>query len=227
MYTNQETNSIINNQQTMSSLEIAELTGKQHKNIMQAIRNMEPAWEKVNGLKFQLVDYKDKKGEVRPCYLLTKTECLYVATKFNDEARAKLVLRWEELERAESEKAKIEIREKVQLKLPSKEEIVLTANQIIGEEVRLANEDTKNCLSATDVAKLCGMSVKRFNKMLVGLGIQKKRNGCFHLDENYEGYDFTKYRLHRYYSKEGPVKDIIYMVWTPEGVEWLKKILGF
>jgi hypothetical protein len=26
-----------------------------------------------------------------PCYVLTKTECLYIATKFNDEARAKLM----------------------------------------------------------------------------------------------------------------------------------------
>ena len=42
------------NNQRMSSLEIAELTGKQHKNVMQAIRNMEPAWEKTCGLKFQL-----------------------------------------------------------------------------------------------------------------------------------------------------------------------------
>ena len=58
----------------MTSLEIAELTGKQHKNVMQAIRNMEPAWEKVNGLKFQLVEYRDQKGELRPCYQLTKTE---------------------------------------------------------------------------------------------------------------------------------------------------------
>lgn len=41
-------------QQKLSSLEIAELTGKQHKNVMQAIRNMEPAWEKICGLKFQL-----------------------------------------------------------------------------------------------------------------------------------------------------------------------------
>ena len=57
---------IVNLQQTMTSLEIAELTGKQHKNVMQAIRNMEPAWEKVNGLKFQLVEYKDAKGELRP-----------------------------------------------------------------------------------------------------------------------------------------------------------------
>ena len=27
-----------------------------------------------------------------------QTECLYIATKFNDEARAKLVLRWQQLE---------------------------------------------------------------------------------------------------------------------------------
>ena len=33
----------------MTSLEIAELTGKQHKNVMQAIRKMEPAWVKHVG----------------------------------------------------------------------------------------------------------------------------------------------------------------------------------
>ena len=31
-------------------------------------------------------------------YELAKTECLYIATKFNDEARARLILRWQELE---------------------------------------------------------------------------------------------------------------------------------
>ena len=67
---------LINNVERMTSIEIAEVTGKQHKNVMQAIRNMESAWEKVNGLKFQLVEYRDKKGELRPCYSLTKTECL-------------------------------------------------------------------------------------------------------------------------------------------------------
>ena len=85
--------------QTMSSLEIATLSGKLHSHVMEAIRKMEPAWEKINQSKFRLVKYKDAKGEMRPCYELTKTECLYVATKFNDEARAKLVLRWEELEK--------------------------------------------------------------------------------------------------------------------------------
>lgn len=83
----------------MTSLQIAKITGKQHKDVLEAIRNMEPAWVKVNGRKFPLVEYKDAKGEMRPMYQLNKTECLYIATKFNDEARAKLIIRWEELER--------------------------------------------------------------------------------------------------------------------------------
>lgn len=92
-------NELLKNTDTMTSLQIAEVTGKMHKDVLEAIRNMEPAWEKVNGRKFPLVEYRDAKGEMRPMYQLNKTECLYVATKFNDEARAKLVIRWEELER--------------------------------------------------------------------------------------------------------------------------------
>ena len=56
---------------------------------------MESAWEKVTGLKFQLCEksYLLANGVTKkqPFYQLTKTECLYIATKFNDEARAKLV----------------------------------------------------------------------------------------------------------------------------------------
>ncbi len=87
----------ITKEERMSSVEIANITGKEHKNVMQSIRAMEPAWEKVGGLKFQLSSYKTSQNKMVPCYSLTKTECLYIATKFNDEARAKLVLRWEEL----------------------------------------------------------------------------------------------------------------------------------
>ena len=87
----------INKVQTMTSLEIAELTGKQHKHVMEAIRKMEPAWEKVCGSNFRLTSRTiiQPNGGTRevPCYQLTKTECLYIATKFNDEARAKLVLK--------------------------------------------------------------------------------------------------------------------------------------
>lgn len=92
-------NALLKDVDTMTSLQIAEVAGKMHKDLLESIRNMEPAWVKVNGRKFPLVAYKDAKGEMRPMYRLNKTECLYIATKFNDEARAKLIIRWEELER--------------------------------------------------------------------------------------------------------------------------------
>ena len=39
-------------EQRISSLDIAAVTGKQHKDVLKAIRNMEPAWEKECGRKF-------------------------------------------------------------------------------------------------------------------------------------------------------------------------------
>lgn len=88
--------------ETMTSLEIAEVTGMRHADVMRSIRNMENAWVKVSQRNFALSSYKQDQpnGGTKdvPCYVLNKVECLYIATKFNDEARAKLVLRWEELE---------------------------------------------------------------------------------------------------------------------------------
>ena len=40
---------------------------------MEAIRKMEPAWVKVNGRNFALVEYKDAKGELRPHHTVPGT----------------------------------------------------------------------------------------------------------------------------------------------------------
>lgn len=91
-------------QPTMSSLQIAEVAGKQHRHVLAAIRKMEEAWINVTGSNFRLSEYTDPTGRVLPCYNLTKEECLYIATKFNDEARARLIMRWMELERQQMTK---------------------------------------------------------------------------------------------------------------------------
>lgn len=65
--------------ETMSSLEIAELTGKRHDAILRDIRNL--LNQGVNAHNFVEVEYTDKKGEKRPCYELTKKGCLILASK--------------------------------------------------------------------------------------------------------------------------------------------------
>lgn len=97
------TNELNSIKKTMSSLEIAELAGKQHNDVLKAIRAMESAWEKVTKGKFSLSEYKDSTGRTLPCYELNYQECMYIASKFNDETRAKLVLRWDALETGKAE----------------------------------------------------------------------------------------------------------------------------
>ena len=207
-------------EQTMTSLEIAELTGKQHKDVMKAIRNMEPAWLKVNGRKFALVEYQDKKGELRPCYLLTKIECLYIATKFNDEARAKLVLRWQQLELAEQERRQ-------QLCLPSPQKILALADEIIGEQLQEMNEPAEDTLTATQVAKTFNMTVWDFNAVLEDMGIQYRRHGHWNIREELECRDFVRLRTHVSYSLKGVKKVKQYMTWTMAGLRFLNAKLGY
>ena len=207
-----------NNQQMMTSLEIAELTGKQHKDVLKAIRNMEPAWEKVNGRKFALVEYRDQKGELRPCYQLTKTECLYIATKFNDEARAKLVLRWEQLEMEDVRRKMSEVR-----CLPAPQEILRLADNIIGEGLRMLNEGAEDTLTATQVAKTFNMTVYDFNQVLSNMGIQYRRGGHWNISEDLEGRDLVRFRTHVSYSLKGEKKIRTYMTW----LRYLNAKLGY
>ena len=204
----------------MTSLEIAELTGKQHKDVMKAIRNMEPAWLKVNGRKFALVEYQDKKGELRPCYLLTKIECLYIATKFNDEARAKLVLRWQQLELAEQERRQ-------QLCLPSPQKILALADEIIGEQLQEMNEPAEDTLTATQVAKTFNMTVWDFNCILRDMGIQYRRGGHWNISDDLADRDLVRLRTHISYSLKGEKKVKVYMTWTMSGLRYLNSKLGY
>ena len=212
-------------EQRMTSLEIAELTGKQHKDVLKAIRNMEPAWERVNGRNFALVTYKDQKGELRPCYSLTKTECLYIATKFNDEARAKLVLRWEELERANALNEKLKI--KNERYLPNPKEILALADEIIGEGLRMVNEPAEDTLTATQVAKTFNMSVWDFNQVLRDMGIQYRQGGHWNISDDLEGRDLVRLRTHVSYSLKGEKKIRTYMTWTLEGLRYLNAKFGY
>ncbi|URZ15301.1 ORF6C domain-containing protein [Clostridium felsineum] len=67
------------------SREVAEIIGKDHSHLMRDIKgyvSIISTNPKLDSLDFFIVDnYKDAKGEERPCYLLTKQGCEMVANK--------------------------------------------------------------------------------------------------------------------------------------------------
>lgn len=235
-------------QQTMSSLEIAKLTGKPHNDVMKAIRAMESGWEKVSQGKFSLSSRKVQQpnGGVReyPCYELTKTECLYVATKFNDEARAKLVIRWEELEQkqraqmlqlpdftdpAEAAMAWAkEYREKKVLAIENKkleeENIQLAAeNQELKHDKNYLDliMRSKALLTISQIAQDYGMSGKALNKKLADMGIQYSINGQWILYAKYKDCGYVSSRSIDITRADGRPDVVLHTEWTQAGRKFL------
>ena len=81
---------------SMTSLEIAELTGKEHKNVLADIRNMLEELQ-LSPPEFSGV-YKDQQLIDRPCFKLPKRETLILVSGYSVEMRAKIIDRWQELE---------------------------------------------------------------------------------------------------------------------------------
>lgn len=84
------------NKLTMSSREIAELTGKRHDHVM---RDIEKILDELKiGRPTFGGTYISKQNKVLPCYNLPKRETLILVSGYSVELRAKIIDRWQELE---------------------------------------------------------------------------------------------------------------------------------
>ena len=92
----------VDNNLTMSSLEIAELTGKQHKNVLADIRKMLDDLE-IDSAIFS-AQYKDSTGRSLPMFNLPKDETLCLVSGYNVQVRMRIIKRWQELEEANKNK---------------------------------------------------------------------------------------------------------------------------
>ena len=109
----------------------------------------------------------------------------------------------------------------------SAEEIIDRADTIIGRTIRLLNEEAKDTLTATQVAKTFNMSVCDFNAVLRDMGIQYRRDGRWNISDDLQGRDLVRLRTHVSYSLKGKKKVRTYMTWTLNGVRFLNSKLGY
>ena len=119
---------LILSKETMSSVEIAELTGKRHDHVIRDIRNL--LVQGVAAPNFGESTYKDANQQDRPCFNLTKKGCLILASGYDAKLREKIIDRWEELE--------IQSRQGFQVPSSFCEALMLAARQ--AEEIEKANK---------------------------------------------------------------------------------------
>lgn len=85
---------------TMSSLLIAEITGKNHKDVMRDIRSILEQAE-IDERRFALT-YKDAANRDQPCYQLPRRECDLVVSGYSVKYRLAIIDRWQELEASQT-----------------------------------------------------------------------------------------------------------------------------
>lgn len=79
---------------TMSSREIAELTGKEHDNVRRDIKNLADALS----LSFEEKAEPSEGGRPSKVFMLAKRETLILISGYSIELRARIIDRWQELE---------------------------------------------------------------------------------------------------------------------------------
>ena len=167
--------------QTMSSREIAELTGKSHNHVMRDIRAMMTELEGNPDLDSvcKSTTYNGSNGQSYNQYELDKDTCLTLLLGYDAVARIKVVKRWQELEEKErsnslvlpnfTDPAEAAIAWATEYKA---KQLAMQQLEVAKPKVEYVDKyvDRGNLKSITDVAKEMGISSK-------ALGVWLRENG--------------------------------------------------
>lgn len=152
--------------QTMSSVEIAELTGKDHGHVMRDIRGLFSELQ-LDQSKFGSI-YKDAANRNQPCFALDKELTLTLVAGYNAKLRHAIVKRWHELE----QKAQCGTQAPAQL---SRMEILQLAMQAEQENQELRKQVTHQKETIDELTELFtgGMTIAQFCKQLNGVNVMQ------------------------------------------------------
>ena len=87
------------------------------------------------------------------------------------------------------------------------------------------NEETRRCLTTTELGRPLGMTGSEMYKELCRLGVLYYVQGKYLLTKDYESSDLIMYRFFVYFSKEGKRKLRMYPVWTKKGVKTMRDLI--
>jgi len=103
-------------------------------------------------------------------------------------------------------------------------EMVEAANKIVARTISRANLPADDCFTASQVAESLDITANMLNHFLVDKGIQFWNGSRYKLKAQYAECGYTEERMFHYYALNGDKKQRPYMVWTPQGKEFIKSL---
>ncbi|WP_447579930.1 phage regulatory protein/antirepressor Ant [Acinetobacter baumannii] len=233
-------NELMKSEIKMTSLDLAELTGKRHDNVMRDIKKeIEELGEGIGLLIFEGISYTDSQNRKKPCYEFGKEGAMQLALKYDAKIRYKVIKKIEELENKQSYKlptsykeALLQLVEQVDKNEKLEIENKMLEQRIDEYEPKITYLDTilntKDTVAISQIAEDYGMSAKAMNIKLKELGIQYKINKQWLLYSKHKGKGFTKSDTYPITHKDGTQSVEMHTKWTQKGrlfiYESLKKI---
>lgn len=105
-------------------------------------------------------------------------------------------------------------------------EMVEVANKIIARTISRANLPADDCFTASQVAESLDITANILNHFLVDKGIQYWNGSRYKLTAKYSDCGYAEERQFYYYALNGDKKQRAYMVWTPQGKEFIKTLFN-
>lgn len=214
----------------IDSREVAKMIGKEHRHLIRDIRRYAEILGNSNERNFGLVDffipstYTDGKGETRPCYLITKKGCDFIASRMTgkkgvqfsaryvcafdamrkqtDTTQAEIMLR---MENCKLQKAQL-LREMAQQYQggPFEQTLNACAAQIIcGGEIIPLPKSPYALHTAGEIGKALGITANHVGRIANQYGLKKSEYGEWVLDV--AAHSAKTVRTFRYYESVIPI----------------------
>lgn len=214
---------------TISSKAIAEITGKQHSNVMVDIRNLiDQLGDEKGELVFQLSSYFGENGKNNPMYELTKKEALLLASGYNAVLRLKIIDRLEVLENS-IKRPQTEI-EWIQFALEQakEKEKLQIENTLMKSKADFFDQVTgsETCFDMADVAKVCNLGVGR-NTLFLFLRESKVLRDNNTPYQSYVDIGYFRVIESKYNKPDGSINISLKTVVYQKGIDFIiKRFVG-
>jgi len=223
----------------MSSVEIADLMGKQHKHVMRDIKSLIEQ-EAIGQSNFGPSSYTNEQNKNQPMYLLDFEATMTLITGYDAKRRALVVKRWTELEKKEADGPSKSLQQVLSDPAAMRDLLLTYTEKVISLESTVAEQAPKvealnristadGMLNITNAAKTLQIhpNQKLFRYMQEHMWIYRRAGG-----KNYVGYQqrfqqgLLSHKVTTVQTSDGREKIIEQVLVTPKGLAKLASVFS-